>query len=61
MATDFSETEQTKDRIEKDTNILFDRNQAGSKTLKKVEIITEDGSKKSYKIKRTIKGGYLFN
>ena len=56
-----SETNPTNDRIEGDTIILFDRNRAGSKTLKKVEIITQDGSKKSYKIRRTVKGNYLFN
>ena len=61
MPTGLSETEKTKDRIEKDTIILHDRNRVGPKTLKRVEIITEDGSKKSYKIRRTIKGGYLFN
>ena len=61
MFTGPLETEPTIDRIEEDTIILFDRNRVDSKTLKRVEIITQDGSKKSYEIRRTDKGGYLFN
>lgn len=49
------------DRIEGDTVILFDSNRLGSRTLKKVEIITSEGKKRTYEIKRTMAGKYLFN
>jgi hypothetical protein len=49
------------DRIEGDKIILVDSGNPERKVLKKVEIITPGGSKKFYEIKRTSKGGYLFN
>ena len=49
------------DRIEGDKIILFDPYQSGTKILKKVEIITSDGNKRTYEIRRTSKGKYLFN
>jgi hypothetical protein len=49
------------DRIEGDTIIIYDNFKEGPVTLKRVEIITPLGSKKTYKIKKTSKGGYLFN
>ena len=49
------------DRIEGDTIFLFDSNRTGSRTLKKVEIFTTDGKKRTYEIKRTMAGKYLFN
>lgn len=50
-----------KDRIEDGRIILFDAGNPNNKTLKKVIIITPEGTKKEYEIKRTNKGGYLFN
>jgi len=47
-------------RIEGDKIVIFDKDQNGPYTLKKVEIITPSG-KKIYVIKKTRKGGYLFN
>jgi hypothetical protein len=49
------------DRIEGDKIILFDPHQSGAQVLKKVEIITADGEKRTYEIKRTANGKYLFN
>ncbi len=48
------------DRIEGSKIILYDRRKPGPYILKKVEIITPEG-KKIYEIKKTRKGGYLFN
>jgi hypothetical protein len=50
-----------KDRIEGDRIIIFDPGQPDKKTLKQVEIVTPQGIVKIYEIKRTAKGGYLFN
>jgi len=50
----------TNDRIEGDKIVIFDKDAKGPYTLKKVEIITPTG-KKAYVIKKTRKGGYLFN
>ena len=61
MASDSSKTEHNTDRIEGDTIILYDRNRVNSKTIKKVKIITPEGFYRSYKIRRTLKGNYLFN
>jgi len=61
MASNSLKTESTEDRIEGDTIILYDRNRLDSKTIKKVKIITPEGSYRFYKIKRTVKGNYLFN
>lgn len=49
------------DRIEGDRVILYDRELPGSRVLKRVEIITSNGKRRFYKIKKTAKGGYLFN
>jgi hypothetical protein len=51
----------TNDRIEGGEIIIYDRDTfRGPKTIKDVKIITPQGVKK-YKIKRTVRGGYLFN
>ena len=57
----FYERPKLPERIENDTIILYDESQFGSKILKKVEIHTIDGKTHTYEIKRTRKGGYLFN
>ncbi len=49
------------DRIDGDTIILYDTSKKGPKTLKRVEIKTLSGETKHYEIKKTRKGGYLFN
>jgi hypothetical protein len=49
------------DRIEGDKIVLYDNYPPGPKVLKKVEIVTPQGNKRFYKIKKTSKGGYLFN
>ena len=53
--------EDRKDRIVGSKIILYDDDTAGPKILKTVEIITPYGKKRTYEIKRTNKGGYLFN
>jgi hypothetical protein len=52
---------ESNDRIEGDTIILHDDYSKRAALLKKVLIITPSGIKKAYEIKRTKKGGYLFN
>jgi hypothetical protein len=49
------------DRIQGDTIILYDPCEPGEKVLKKVRIIARSGEIKRYEIRRTAKGGYLFN
>lgn len=49
------------DRADKETIIISDKGCPETKTVKKVIIITPSGDKKMYEIKRTSKGGYLFN
>lgn len=61
MVTNNVNREKREDRIEGDKIVLFDDLYYGSKTLKRVEIHTVDGKKRTYEIKRTIKGNYLFN
>lgn len=58
-----TKTESTiiRDRIEGGKIILFDPHRSGTQILKKVEIITADGEKRAYEIRRTAKGNYLFN
>ena len=56
-----STTQQFFDRIDGDTIILYDNFKEGPITLKSVKIITPLGIEKTYKIKKTSKGGYLFN
>ena len=48
------------DRIEEDTIILHDDFGSGPKLLKKVKII-RSGKNHNYAIRRTKRGGYLFN
>ena len=48
------------DKIDGDKIVIFDKDKNGPYTLRKVEIITPTG-KKVYEIKKTRKGGYLFN
>ena len=50
-----------KDRVEDCKIILHDDGKPGPKVLKKVEIRNADGSVKKYEIKKTRRGGYLFN
>ena len=50
-----------KDRIEGNTIIIHDDGSPGPRVLKTVEIIRSDGSKKVYRIKKTLKQRYLFN
>lgn len=49
------------DRIEGNKIILFDKHGPGGKVLKEVKIITKSGEIRHYTIRRTSKGGYLFN
>jgi len=49
------------DRIEGDRIVIFDKLDPDQKILKTVEIITPGGRRKRYEIRRTRKGGYLFN
>jgi hypothetical protein len=49
------------DRIEGNQIILYDDSRPGPKVLKKVTIITLSGGKRNYVIKKTSKGGFLFN
>ena len=49
------------DRIIGDRIILYDKSGRGPGDLKTVEIINDIGEKKTYTIKKTVKGGYLFN
>ena len=49
------------DRIEGDKIILNDPHQSGAQVLKKVVIRTAHGDKRTYEIRRTAKGNYLFN
>jgi len=53
--------EQNLDHIMGDKIVLYDDHHPGPKILKKVEIITAYGKKRTYTIRRTAKGGYLFN
>jgi len=57
----YSKKIQGLDRIEGDKIVLYDKDLPGPRVLKKVEIISTNGEKRFYKIKKTIKGGYLFN
>lgn len=50
-----------KDRIVGNKIILYDDYSPGPKILKAVEIITAFGRKRTYHIRKTSKGGYLFN
>jgi len=49
------------ERGDGDKIIIIDRGDPDNKTVKKVLIITPDGKQRKYEIKRTAKGGYLFN
>ena len=49
-----------KDRIEGNKIILYDNSTPGPRVLKKIEIITPR-YKRIYKLRKTIKCGYLFN
>ena len=49
------------DRIEGNEIILYDDSRPGPKILKKVTIIAPSGAKRSYVLKKTSKGGFLFN
>jgi hypothetical protein len=53
--------EDRRDRIEGKKIILYDDNSPGPRILKAVEIITPFGRKRTYHIRKTSKGGYLFN
>lgn len=53
--------EDRRDRIIGNKIILYDDDSPGPKTLKAVEIITPFGRRRTYRIKKTSKGGYLFN
>ena len=55
------EREDQKDRIVGKRIILYDDDRPGPKILKMVEIITPYGKKRTYAIRRTSKGNYLFN
>lgn len=48
------------DQIHGNTIILYDDNDSSPKVLKEVRIITSTETK-SYAIRKTKKGGYLFN
>lgn len=50
-----------KDRIEGDKIIIHDKCDPKQKVLKKVEIIKANGEKRIFELKRTSRGGYLFN
>ena len=50
-----------RDRIEGDRIIIYDNSGQGSKILKTVEIVRPSGEKRTYVIRKTEKGGYLFN
>jgi hypothetical protein len=61
MVRNKAESNNFQDRIEGDKIILIDPHQSGGQVLKKIEIITADGRKRKYKLKRTARGKYLLN
>ena len=48
------------DRIEGDRIVLYDNSTPGPRVIKEIEIITPR-YKRIYKLRKTIKSGYLFN
>lgn len=49
------------DRIDGNTITLYDECRPEKKILKRVVIIKSSGEERHYEIRRTAKGGYLFN
>ena len=49
------------ERIEKNKIILYDNCDPKKAVLKEIEIVKPNGEKRKYVLRRTAKGGYLFN
>ena len=50
-----------KDIITKEKIVIYDHSKPGGKVIRDIEIHTNNGELKKYVLRKTSKGGYLFN